>query len=196
MFFTLNQVIHLLLTYRYELLFPISVIEGPIITVIGGFLASQNYMNPYFVFIIVVAGDMIGDLLYYYLGRYGGLRFINKFGKYFGVKPEYVLRLEKHFDKHPRKTLIFGKFTHTFGVVVLVTAGMAKMRLGMFMLYNFLPTLPKSAALVLIGFYFGHAYVQINNYLNYWIIAMGLLVVVLVLGYWASTKLSNRYIEK
>ncbi|MBI5072737.1 glycosyltransferase [Candidatus Woesearchaeota archaeon] len=42
MLYALNEIVQLLLTYRYELLFPISIFEGPIITVVAGFLAAKG----------------------------------------------------------------------------------------------------------------------------------------------------------
>jgi len=37
--------IQLLLTYKYLILFPMALIEGPIITIIAGFIASLGYLN-------------------------------------------------------------------------------------------------------------------------------------------------------
>jgi len=46
---TLLQIVNWLLAYKYLLLFPIAVIAGPIITVIGGFLSSLGYFNAFLV---------------------------------------------------------------------------------------------------------------------------------------------------
>ncbi len=86
------------------MLFPISIIEGPIVSIMGGFLASQKYFNIYAVIGVVVAGDVVGDMLYYALGKYGGQKLLHRFGKYLALTPERVKLLRNRFkiilEKH------------------------------------------------------------------------------------------------
>ena len=76
----MNNIINLLLHYKYLILLPLSVIEGPIITVIAGFFATMGIFNPYLVYTIAVVGDIFGDTLAYGIGRWGSVPFINHFG--------------------------------------------------------------------------------------------------------------------
>lgn len=161
-----SQIIILLTTYKYFFLFPVTVVEGPIITVIAGFLSSLGQLNIFIVYGVVVVGDIVGDGLYYAVGYYGGQRFINRWGRFIGITAERVVRVEEHFGNHTGKTLIIGKLSHAIGAVVLVAAGLAQVPFGKFIWYNFLPTLPKSLILLLVGFYFGKAYQQIDVYFN------------------------------
>lgn len=164
---TLDIIIQWLLAYKYLALFPIMVVEGPIVTVIAGFLASLGYMNVLLVYFIVVAGDLTGDVFYYALGRYGREKTIARWGHVLGITMERIERVEYHFKNHTAKTLLFGKLTHAIGLVFLVAAGMARVPFSEYLWYNLLGTLPKSLVFLLIGYYFGSAYVQINNYLSY-----------------------------
>src|SRR5258708_12893626 len=68
MFFSFTKILELLVHYRYFVLFPISIVEGPIVTVLGGFLASMGQLSVLWVFVVVVLGDLVGDSLYYFLG--------------------------------------------------------------------------------------------------------------------------------
>jgi membrane protein DedA with SNARE-associated domain len=52
--FSLIQVIGWLVHYKYVVLFPIMVVEGPIITVLAGFLASLGSLNLLAAYSIVV----------------------------------------------------------------------------------------------------------------------------------------------
>lgn len=169
MFLTSAQVIELILQYKYFILFPITVAEGPIVTMIGGMLSSPafGYLNPFWVYIIVVVGDLVGDGFYYSLGRFGRHGFIHKWGVYLGLTDDRVQTVEDHFEKHVGKTLIIGKITHAVGGVILFAAGMGNVPFWKFIWYNFLGTLPKSLAFLLIGYFFGQAYSQINDSINY-----------------------------
>ena len=89
----LEQIILLLTTYKYLLLFPIVVFEGPIITVIAGFLSSLGYLNIFIAYGVVVVGDIAGDIMYYALGYYGRDRFVNRWGRFLGITSERVERL-------------------------------------------------------------------------------------------------------
>jgi membrane protein DedA with SNARE-associated domain len=173
-----QAIFHWLLTYRYSLVIPIVAIEGPIATVITGALAAFGYFNLWFAFLLVVIGEVLGDLLYYALGRWGRSGFLNRFGKFFGVDQTHVDEMKNHFDKHSGKTFFMGKVLHGIGVVVLVAAGAAEVPIPEFIWYNFLATLPKSLLLLLLGFYFAQAYAKIGDYLS--IVAIAIIILALI----------------
>ncbi len=191
----LEQIILLLTTYKYLLLFPVVVFEGPIITVIAGFLSSLGYLNIFIAYGVVVVGDIAGDIMYYALGYYGRERFVNRWGRFFGITSERVERLEKYFEKHTGKTLILVKLSQGIGAVVLVAAGIAKVPFRKFVWYNFIPTLPKSLILILIGYYSGESYVKISSYLDYAAIGTVIVAVIFIVIYFIMRKLSKKYVD-
>ena len=189
-------VISWLATYRYAILFPLVIIEGPIVTILVGFMASLGQFNIVICYPLIVVGDIIGDVFMYLQGRWGGKPAILKWGYHFGIKPEVIVRLEEHFKHHPGKTLIFGKISHFFGGPVLIAAGMARMKLSKFLWFNFLATLPKSLVLLLIGFYFGEAYVKLDKFLTFAGLAAGLLVALCAVAYFIIAKVSKKYLNE
>ncbi|TRZ64094.1 MAG: DedA family protein [Spirochaetia bacterium] len=166
MFFPLAQITTLLIQYKYFILFPVAVIEGPIATVIAGFLAATNYLDPYIAFSIIVSGDLVGDILAYAIGRWGREKLIIKWGYYLGVNSERLKKIEGHFERNTGKTLLLGKVLHGIGGTFLIAAGIAKVPILKFIWFNFLGTVPKSFILILIGFYFGYAISTIKSYLE------------------------------
>jgi len=192
----LQEIIFFLTTYKYFFLFPVTVIEGPIITVIAGFLISLGILNPFVAYIVVVVGDVVGDIIYYAIGYYGREKFIKRWGRFIGVTVERAESLEQHFEKHSGKTLFVGKLSHAVGAVVILAAGMAKMPFWKFVWYTTLPSLPKSLVLLFIGFYFGQAYVTINSYLNYTTVIMTAAAILFIVIYFVVKKISKNYEEK
>ncbi len=191
---TLTQVLLLLEHYKYILIFPITVIEGPIITVITGLLVSLGYLNGFLAYVILVLGDLTGDLFYYALGRYGRhAAWIKKWGKYIGYSEKSEAFLENHFKKHPIKTFMLGKVAHGVGTTVLIAAGIARVSIPEFLWYNLLGTLPKTLILVLIGYYVGNSYEQIDKYLGSVAVFTTVGAVVLVVGYVLMTKYASSY---
>jgi len=169
------------------------VFEGPIVTIIAGFLASQGYVSPFLVYLIVVAGDVTGDCVWYAAGRWGRRGISGLWGKYLGITPERLLRIEKHFERHSGKTLVIGKLTHAVGSLVLVGAGVARVRPRRFILYNLAATLPKSLALLIFGYYFGKAYGQAGNVLNYLALGMVAVTVLAAMTYLIPRRFARQF---
>jgi membrane protein DedA with SNARE-associated domain len=193
---TATTVIGWLLAYRYAILFPLVVIEGPIVTILAGFLASLGQFNLLICYPLIVVADVLGDLFMYAQGRWGGKPAVLRWGHHFGIKPAIIGRLEEHFKKHPGKTLVFGKISHFLGGPVLVAAGMARMPLPEFLWFNFLGTLPKSLVLLLLGFYFGEAYAKFDKFFTFAGWAAGALIVICIIGYFVVSKISKKYLAE
>ena len=192
---TLSKIVALLLTYKYLLLFPIAVLEGPIITIIAGFLVSLGKMNFFLAYMFVVLGDVVGDFLYYAIGRWGGKPFLVRWGKYLGVKEKHVEKIEKTFLEHSKKTLLFGKFSHAFGLLVLFSAGIAKEDIFEFLWVSTAGTMVKSMALLLVGFYFGYAYTKINTYIDYYVYVVIAAVVIIGVLYFIFNKQAQKFFQ-
>lgn len=173
MVFSLATIVAWLSAYTYIILFPAAVFEGPIVTIIAGFLASTGKINPTIAYAIIIIADLVGDTMYYAFGRWGRAGFIEK----------HVVRVEKHFGTHAGKTLMLGKLTHAIGVGVLFGAGVAKVPYGKFLWYNLVPTLPKTLALLIVGYYFGQAYPIISRYFDYTAIGIVVVAIIVFFGY-------------
>ena len=162
MFFSLQSIIALLITYKYAIIFPIAVIEGPTVSIIAGSLAQAGYMNVFYVYALIVFGDMVGDTIYYCIGRFGGLYFIRRWNHILKIDTTKVVKLEKTFNTHGVKLLIAGK-AQGLGSIILMTAGLTKYPFGPYMWYNTLATLVKSSVLLYIGYTFGRQYASAND---------------------------------
>ena len=153
--------------YGYAIIFPIVVIEGPMITILSGLLVSLGVLNPFLIYIVVVAGDVTGDFLYYLFGKYGARAgWAKKYLRFFGYSEKSQEFLEAHFRKHKGKTFVLGKLAQGVGGAVLVAAGVAGVNVSEFIFWNLICTLPKSLLLLLIGYYIGNSYMQISHYFD------------------------------
>ncbi len=188
----LTAVISLIIEYKYALLFPIALVEGPIVSVLGGFVASLGYLNVYAVLGVVLLGDLIFDTFYYSLGRFGGTGIIQKYGRYLRITEDQIVKLEVHFQKHAGATLLTGKFAHGLGWAVLFSAGVGRMPYKRFLIYNFLSAVLKSSILVTVGYYYGYAYQRISDYFGYASYIFIGLALVLVIGYYFATRAVKR----
>jgi len=196
MLISLQDILAWIIHYKYAVMLPIAVVEGPIVTVFGGFLAAHGLLNVYAVYVVSLLGDIIGDLLYYVIGRWGMKSFLIKWGYLFGVTEKKIKNLEKHFEKHSGKTLVLGKISHGVGSIVLIAAGAAKMPVGRFVWFNLISSLPKSLLFLLVGFYFGAAYKRISAYIDYTALATFGIGILLLVTYLLVARLARKESEK
>jgi membrane-associated protein len=188
----MSHVITLLQQYKYIILLPIAILEGPIITIIAGFLVSMGQLNAFLVFPLVVAGDAIGDGCCYLIGRFGhGI--VRNYGPKFGVTPKKITAVKHYFHTHRKKALFLSKVLHGIGFTGLIVAGSLKIPYSKFFLTCFLTTLAQSFLFLMIGILFGHAYDQIGQYLNYY--AAGSTIVALCIGGFLLVRQFNCYIR-
>jgi membrane protein DedA with SNARE-associated domain len=162
----LETVTALIAKYGLAFVAPVAVLEGPIVTVIAAWFASQGLFSLWIVALVVILADLVGDLGLYALGRWGRARLPADWRIRLGLDSARLDRLAGHFDEKGGRTLLFGKLTHSIGFAVLVAAGAGRMPLGRFIWYNLLGTVPKSLFFVALGYGFGAAYAQIDNWIS------------------------------
>lgn len=196
MFIETAQIINLLETHKYLILFPVTIFEGPLITIIAGYLSSFGFLNFFIAYGVIVLGDTVGDILYYSAGRWGRWKFFRQWKRFLDVKESLVGKMEKYFGRHSGKTLFLGKFGYGIVGSLLFASGLAGVSLFRFLLFTFPATLIKSMILLLIGFYFGYAYKQIAFYLDYSSYTMIGVAVILILVYFYLQNRAKKIIRK
>ncbi len=154
-----------LLSAKYPALFIMALLEGPVTMAAAGFLLKLGYFSALPVYLVVLCGDLLGDSLWYSLGFFGGHRFVNKFGKFFGLNDALVLKFLGMFKQHEGKILFFSKLTMGFGfaLATLIMAGMSKVRYRKFVSLNMCAGFIWTALLMTIGYVFGGVYVHISE---------------------------------
>ncbi len=141
-----------LIAHGSALILPLAVIEGPFVSVVAGFLSAQGYFDWLWALCLLVLGDLLGDLLYYWVGR-SGKTGLTSLLRRFGVRSTVTPEMQLHLKDHAAKMLFIGKWTQSIGVVVLVGSGMLRLPLPQFLLVNLIATVPKSAVLFSVGYF-------------------------------------------
>ena len=176
-----ETVIALVKLHGIGLLVPLAILEGPIVTVIAAYLASLAYLNIWAVIVVVILGDLLGDIVLYGAGRWGsGARWMARLG----LDEARLQRLTEHFEGKGPRTLLVGKWTHTAGAAVLFAAGVARMNFAAFLFWNTLATIPKSLIFVVIGYSFGHLYNSINDWIGRASVLMGTILIFTAVIFW------------
>jgi membrane protein DedA with SNARE-associated domain len=143
-----------LMSYGGVVILPLAIVEGPIVSIITGVVCSQGVFAWYWAFCLLACGDLIGDLVYYWIGRGGGTP-LAWLGARLGIRGEVSPELQRDLRRNAGKMWLIGKWTHSIGFLVLIGSGMLRLPLPRFVLVNLLATLPKTALLLGLGYFVG-----------------------------------------
>ncbi|MEO8927543.1 MAG: DedA family protein [Caulobacteraceae bacterium] len=191
----LSQIAPLVSQYGYAVLFPIAVVEGPAVTIVAGALVASGQFDGLTVFLMLVAADLVGDILYYSLGRWGHTPFLERLEKRLALTPERFKPWEDGFRRHDWKFLLIGK-TQPFGSIILYFAGATKMSVSKYMALNLLATAPKVLLFEGIGFTLGASIARSMKYVDYVTFALFGVAAVLLYSYHRMRKYLQNEISK
>jgi membrane protein DedA with SNARE-associated domain len=175
----MTDIISLVETYRYLIILPLGVLEGPILSVICGFLVTLGFLDWYIAYPILVLADAIGDWLFYLLGRFGQ-PIIIRWGRYAGITIDRLESTKRYFTIHHFKMVSASKLIHAGGLLGLIAAGAVKMPFMRFASQCLIISFLQTGFLFLMGVLFGNAYAQISHYLDYYTAAC--IVIALVIA--------------
>ena len=164
---TSQEFLHLLPYWGYPAMLVLMTLEGPVVTIVSAFLASLGYFNVAIVFVLSVAGDVIGDVILYHIGYFGGPKILSKAQKFLKIKESVVEKLKQKFHENSAKIIFYVKSTTGLSYITFITAGTLRMNLAKFIKNFILGGLVWSSFLVIVGYFFGYAAERISQYIKY-----------------------------
>jgi len=185
-----RQLFRFLIKYKYWVIFPIATIEGPIITMVSGFLISLGILSFIPTFLVVFAGDMISDSFYFALGA-RGRKFVERI-KFLHITEARLEKLETHYEKHPGKTFLISKASYGVGSLFLIAAGASKMVYQKFLEYITPMNAVRSTILLLIGYFLGRAVRYSGTYIGWYTVGV---IIILPTAYYIIKKIHEDDIE-
>src|SRR3989339_804306 len=102
----------------------------------AGFLVYQGKLNLGLVIFFSSLGSLTGSLLSYAMGKFGGKKFISKYGKWFLLDESDLQKTEHWFSKRGEWTILIGRFVPVVRHLISLPAGMGKMNLKKFCIYT------------------------------------------------------------
>ena len=157
-----QQLLEFISQYGYWILFPLMIIEGPIVTLIGGGLAALGVLRVEIVFLLSIFGDLTMDIILYYIGFYGNARLRKRIAKHSKWEKRRIL-VRNFFKKHGGKVIFFVKISSGLCYVTFITAGMIRMPLKRFLFFSLVGGIIWSGLLVGLGYFYGHLYQEISG---------------------------------
>ena len=139
--------------------FPSEVVMIP-----AGFLAARGEMGigssilaVWVAIVVGVAGSLAGAFVNYYLALWVGKPFLEKYGKWFFLKPAALERACEVFNKYGAATTFVCRMVPAIRQLISIPAGIAKMPLGSFTLFTGLGAGVWTAILAFVGYGLGRS---------------------------------------
>lgn len=180
----------------YLLMFVLMLIEGPVITAAGAFAAALGFFSVWVVFVLSILGNIIPDIIYYFLGYWGRERFVDKYGRYFGLSKKNIDYVESLMKKHSVKTLVLIKTFPLMATPGLIAVGIMRMDLKKYIKWCTIITIPSSLLYLVIGYYFGTAYHYMVRYIQIGEYLFLFFVLVFIFAKYFAKKILEGFYEK
>jgi len=143
---------------KYPLFFLGAYVEGTVVMMTGGVLLRLGEVQFLPLYTALILGDVLSDIMWYWIGYLGARRFILRWGYIVNATPDVVEKLEHRFQKYHLRILIFSKLTMGFGLAVpiLTTAGMLRVSFLRYCTINIIGSFVWVAFVIFIGYTFGN----------------------------------------
>jgi membrane protein DedA with SNARE-associated domain len=144
---TMDGIIQFLIQHGYAVLFAWVFVEQmglplpatPLLFAAGA-LAGEGQLNPVFIFGLVVIAALISNVLWYLIGRRGGSSVLALLCR-ISLNPDSCIRRSSDiFSRHGSRSLLVAKFIPGLAHIAPPLAGIFRMPLGRFLLFNGLGT--------------------------------------------------------
>ncbi|NLB87812.1 MAG: DedA family protein [Syntrophomonadaceae bacterium] len=192
-FMELFGYISILLLTTLENVFP--PIPSELILTFGGFMTTYTTLTIPGVVVFATLGSIIGAVILYGLGyflRENGIEYvINRYGHILRVELQDVHSASSWFKKYGYWTVFFCRMIPLIRSLISIPAGMAKMNLGLFLLYTLAGTLIWNILLVGAGAIVGESWETIIRFMDVYsdvaYLILGLAGIIFVI-YWFRRK--------
>jgi len=137
-----------------------------IVLIPAGYLASKGDMSITMIMLSALGGSLVGAFINYLLARTLGRKFLLRYGHYFFIKEETLLKMENFFAKHGHISTFTGRLIPGIRQLISIPAGLARMNIIQFSAFTALGAGIWALILTLIGYFIGENQELIHQYLK------------------------------
>jgi membrane protein DedA with SNARE-associated domain len=159
-------------------------VPGETVIIAASIYAGSGRLNVVAVGVVAFVAAVLGDNIGYGIGRFGGRRLVDRWGKYVFLTPERLDKAEEFFDRQGAKIITIARFIEGLRQANGIIAGISKMHWLRFIAYNALGAGLWVGTWVSIGYFAGQhintIYSVITRYSLYVAIAAVVVIVALI----------------
>jgi len=165
-------------------------IPSEMIMPFAGFLVWQGQFSLWQVVLWGALGNLVGSIIAYIIGYYGGRPLVEKYGKYIFVSRRDLESADKWFLEYGQGAVFFSRLLPIIRTFISLPAGIAKMNFKKFCLYTFLGALLWSYFLAYAGLIMGENWENLKIYFHKFDLVIGILIILGII-WWIKRHLSQ-----
>jgi len=142
-------------------------LPSEIIMPFSGYLVYTGRFNLWAVGVAGAVGCVLGSMVAYWVGMYGGRPLIEKYGRYFLVSHHDLDLADRWFSKYGEVIVFASRLLPVIRTFIAFPAGVARMNVKRFIIYTFAGSLPWCLGLAYIGQLLGEQWDK-NDTLKTW----------------------------
>lgn len=142
-------------------------LPSEIIMPFGGYVAWKGELTLVGVTLAGTLGCLIGSLLLYYIGLFGGRPVLVRYGKYIFIREKELDRAVAWFTRYGDRAVFFSRMLPVVRTFLSLPAGVVRMDVKKFSFYTAAGSLPWCFGLAYVGFLFGPHWADLERLFIY-----------------------------
>jgi membrane protein DedA with SNARE-associated domain len=173
-------------------------LPSEIIMPFSGYLVYTGRFNIWLVSIAGAFGCVVGSMVAYWIGMYGGRPLIERYGKYLLISQHDLNLADRWFARFGEVIVFVSRLLPAIRTFIAFPAGVARMNVKKFILYTFAGSLPWCLGLAYVGQKLGEQWdkdPRLKNLFHRFDFVIGI-VIVLAAGWWICRHLRHAKSEE
>ena len=152
-------------------------LPSEVIMPFSGYLVWSGVFNLWLVALMGAIGCVVGSLVAYFAGMWGGRAFVEKYGRFILISHHDLDLADAWFARHGDITVFTARLLPIIRTFIAFPAGVSKMRMLPFITYTFTGSYIWCLALALIGKHMGEHWASIRVYFHKFDLLIGIIIV-------------------
>lgn len=166
-------------------------IPSEVVLPLAGFLVFQGQLQYELAIIASTAGSVLGAVVLYYVGYFGGKPFIDRYGRFIGLNKKNFDRTERWFQDYGSVIVLLARVVPGARSVVSVPAGILEMPFLKFIILTTIGTAIWNSLLIGAGWWLGERWESVSQSVGQltWVVAGA--AAAALLGWYVYRKLKK-----
>jgi membrane protein DedA with SNARE-associated domain len=191
---------HFLQTWGYTAVFVLALAEAMFIPFpseitfgFGGALAAEGHFSLAGVILVGLAGEFVGSMIGYVIGRTGGRALVERYGKYVLISTDDVDRAHRFMAKRGDPAVAVGRMLPFVRTFVSLVAGIGEMAAVPFAIFSLIGTAVYGTAVAAAGYGLGSGWHRlVKGFTDAGFVILGLAVLAIAVFVWHRWRVLKR----
>lgn len=141
-------------------------LPSEVILPFGGYLVYKGSLTYLGASLAGTIGGLVGSIISYYIGLFGGRTFLERYGRYLGISLHRLAQADRWFENYGKETIFITRLLPGIRTFISLPAGAARMNIGYFVIYTFLGSFIWSLLLTYAGIKLGKHWETLSTWFH------------------------------